>query len=163
MMMKSKRYELTIVRNPNHIWGFLSLQRLFTKNGNDPSEERDVLLRAHEELFQRFRSLARISGKAEFHGNGNVRSNGVSVRCIRVRLLEAGSSEWTEELWIDPGRRLVVKAIIREPLRVPEKGLHLRTIHWTKLVVDEPIDSRIFEFSPPEGARRTNAIELRDW
>ncbi len=78
------------------------------------------------------------------------------VRCAVVRL-RPENEDWTEEIWVDPLRHIVLKSIIRK--KTPF-GSVLTETEWRNMELNGAIDHSLFRLVPPQGAIRTNAISI---
>lgn len=154
------RFELRIGTEGSAVWGYLPLAKLYTINGPDKSDESEELRRLHQRFFTRFKLLDRIEAEVESHGSGIVKSDGKPIRCARVRLVSLDGG-WTEELWIDEMRCLVLKSVARHKLPVPEVGEIVTSTIWTHCQLNHPPDPALFRFDPPNSAQRTNVLEYR--
>lgn len=154
------RFELLLTADPSTALGYQPHRKLYTKSGPEPGEERAELARIHYEYFGRFQHLDREATCAQLAGQGSVRSGGQSIRCLRVRIARSNGSA-TEELWIDPTRHLVLKAVARRKRPLPETGDIVTTTVWQQCDLDHPADPSLFAFEPPPTARRTNTLEYR--
>ncbi len=154
------RFELLLTADATAAWGYQPHRKLYTKSGPERGEERTELARVHHQYFGRFQHLDRLATDAKVVGHGSVRSGGRAVLCIRVRIESAGESG-AEELWIDPARHLVLKAVARLKRPMPETGDIVTTTVWYECDLDHPADPSLFTFQPPPGTRRTNTLEYR--
>lgn len=152
----SDPFELLLVADADTAWGYQPRRRLYTRSGPGPGEAREELARLHDRYFARFAQLDRLDATAELHGLGSVHS----VDCVRI-VLTGRTAHWTEELWIDPARQLVLKSVVRRPRPLPETGDLVTTATWSAITIGTPPDPARFSFSPPSGARRTNTLENR--
>jgi hypothetical protein len=154
------RFELLLTAGPSIAWGYQPHRKLYTKSGAEPGEERTELARIHYEYFGRFQHLDREATRAQVVGQGSVQSGGQTIRCLRVRIARSSDSA-TEDLWIDPIRHLVLRAVARRKRPFPETGAIVTTTVWHQCDLDHPVDPALFTFEPPPSARRTNTLEYR--
>ncbi len=154
------RFELLLIAGTGEAWGYQPQRRLYTKSGPEQGEEREELTRIHHQYFGRFQDLDRQAARATSSGYGTVQSGGRGVRCLRV-ILEPTREGGKEELWIDPERSLVLKAVARRQRPMPETGEVVTTSVWHECDLDHPVDPSLLTFQPPPGARRTNTLEYR--
>ena len=106
----------------------------------------------------RFELLDRLKVKSHREGEKSLRDGGRSVKCILLRIEPVAAEAWTELLWVDAERNIVLKSVHEE--RRGENRIRTLT-SWRFSQIDRPQPNQMFQFVAPEGAMRTNAVELR--
>lgn len=156
----SDTFELTIVANESGVFGYMPQRKRYSSKDRGKSDEQEELTHIHERFFRRFRLLDRLKADVKTSAVENVRVGGKNIRCLRVRLNPV-DEDWTETLWIDSDRSLVVRSVMRRKRPIPEPGEVVTTTLWLECRVNEPVDGRLFMFTPPPSAQRTNNLQYR--
>ncbi len=143
------RFELLLGTDGVDVWGYAPLRKRFVSKPIAQGREELAEIRSIQERFiGRFRLLDRMDVR-------------VSTKRAGSLFLEPASDpqDWTEELWIDPGTKLIRKSVFRKKHTAPVTGWITTTTEWSnwRMAADESL----FRFQPPANARQTNALEGR--
>jgi hypothetical protein len=152
------RYELTLLTDGTTLWATMPQQKRYLQQaGGEKTDERELLLEHHFRYVRRFELL---DGKvrARHERTAAVGRGPASVTCDVLRLEPLGDEGWSELLWVDPVRKLILKSEHTE--RRSGNTIRTRTA-WKIIAIDAESATRLFQFTPPDGWRRTNALVLR--
>ena len=153
------RYELTLVTDGSTVWAFLPAKnRYIATDAARQSSERELLEDHHFRYVTRFELLDRLKVKSHREGERTLRDGGRIVKCVLLRIEPVAAEAWTELLWVDTERHIVLKSVHEE--RRGENRIRTLT-NWKFTQINRPQPSQVFQFVAPEGAMRTNAVELR--
>ena len=153
------RYELTLVTDGSTVWAFLPAKnRYVATDAAQQSAERELLKEHHFRYVTRFEFLDRLNVKSHREGEKSLRDGGSIVKCVLLRIEPVAAEPWTELLWVDAKRHIVLKSVHEE--RRGEIRIRTRT-SWKFTQINRPQPSQVFQFVAPEGAMQTNAVELR--
>jgi outer membrane lipoprotein-sorting protein len=106
-------------------------------------------------LMKRFATLDRIEVDARIRGERNVKTQSGIRRAwvVDLRPRPAESRTWTEELWIDAERSVVLTSIFRNA--APQRTGQVRTTTFDRVELVPPSDSE-FVWTAPKGAKQVD-------
>ena len=74
-----------------------------------------------------------------------------------LRLKSVPENDWTEQIWVDQERYLVLKSVFQKKTLFET----LTTITtWREFRINADLDPMIFRFVAPSDAKRTNQIQI---
>jgi hypothetical protein len=153
------RYEVFLGAGDDTAWGYDPRQKRYViDSSHSMSDQKAAVQKHHTLFFTRFESLNRSGGKFSVVGKGR-QSDGVAKKhCTVLRLEPLDRQTWTEDLWVEEERHLILKSIFRERTFWGKRTI---TATWRLISINGGMDKPLFRFKPPQGAQRTNAIEIR--
>jgi hypothetical protein len=117
----------------------------------------DELRRQHFRLFRRFETLDSMDLTAQVTRSERQSDGEHKVRCVVLRLRPRTGGDWTEHLWVDDRRCVVLKSVM-EVRRLFETIVTTST--WRKLRIGIKIEPTVFRFIPPSDASETNWLNI---
>jgi outer membrane lipoprotein-sorting protein len=111
---------------------------------------------AQERYFTRFRALPKMHVRAVIAGHEDVKSGDEKIDCTIVRLTPLlGTAYWTEQLWIDSTRGLVVRSV-HQKLSGTRSGTRLKNTitTWNVQSLGNPSNQRLLDFASVGRAKR---------
>ena len=162
-------FTVVYVSDGHSSWAYRPELRQYTEDapGTDRSRRaQETASKVETMLLTRFRMLSKVPKEARILRQEDVQvdvmpgnKKGRKVRCLVLDIKPTGGEHWTEQLWIDPDRALVLKSIFVEPARPPFLPSRSVLRVWNRLEIGPPDDS-VFHFTPPRGARLVKYVDI---
>ncbi len=151
------RAEVLLGSDGEIAWGLAPLLKRYVIHDHpfERTEEWLSLRDIHSRYLVRFELIDRIRAATELLGYRTSSDGRRKVRCAVLRLLP-DKEDWTEEIWIDPQRSVVLRSVFR---KTTPFGVVLTETQWRNLqpnVGHHPL----FTLVAPGDAMRTTAIPL---
>ncbi|MDX2149695.1 MAG: DUF2092 domain-containing protein [Bryobacteraceae bacterium] len=150
--LRNEKFELSLGADGQSSWAWDPRGKRYTRNSGEVLQLKQI----HHRFFHRFALLARMPGVTAA-ARGYAKVNGVRCQVIR---LEAAQEQWTEDLCVDAAAALVRRSVFYSQRDFGLTKVRTTTV-WREIRIGPEVPAERFQFTPPDGARRTNLLEWR--